>query len=233
MTEITRIRSEYLRRAREIPRDFYAWNHPVNQFFHCQTYRASIAALVRTNLFPLDGRTVADIGCGSGTWLLEFAQWGADAQDLAGVDLDENRIAKARRKLTAADLYEGDAQDLPWSAASFDLVTQFTLFTSVLEPAVKRQIATEMIRVLKPDGVILWYDFRFSNPENPNVRGIEADEIRSLFPECSVQLKKVTLAPPIARRIVPVSWTLALLLEKFQFLCTHYLAIINKQCRIR
>jgi SAM-dependent methyltransferase len=226
--EISRIRAEQVRRAREIPPGFYGWNHPVNQFFHCQVYRACIAALVRAHLFPLDDRSVADVGCGTGTWLLEFAQWGADSAHLAGIDLDENRVAQACRRLPGADLHAGDAQHLPWPDSSFDLVSQFTLFTSILEPSVKARIAAEMVRVTKPGGLILWYDFRFNNPHNPNVRGIEAGEIRSLFPGCSVRLERVTLAPPLARRVVPISYTLALLLDHLPFLRTHYLGSIRK-----
>jgi len=66
------------------------------------------------------------------------------------------------------------------------VVSQFTLFTSILSEPMKNRMAAEMIRVLKPGGVILWYDFRFNNPRNQNVRGIESPEITSLFPGCSV-----------------------------------------------
>jgi len=85
-----------------------------------------------------------------------------------------------------------------------------------------------MRRVLEPGGVILWYDFRYDNPRNPHVRGIGAREIRSLFPGCTVRLRRVTLAPPIARRLVPFSWTVAYLVEKLPLLRTHYLGVIYK-----
>jgi hypothetical protein len=39
----------------------------------------------------------------------------------------------------------------------------------------------------------------------------------------------VTLAPPIGRRSVPVSWIGSLLLEKLTVLNTHYLGLIRKQ----
>ncbi len=226
--EVARIHAEKTRRSREIPAGFYGWNHPVNQFFHYRICQTGIAALVRANLFPLDARAIADIGCGAGSWLLEFAQWGADPAQMAGMDLDEGRIFRARRRLPSADLRCGDAQHLPWPDCSFDLVSQFTLFTSILSASMKSRIAAEMIRVLKPEGAILWYDFRFNNPGNPNVRGIDAAEIRSLFSGCGVTLQKVTLAPPLARRIVPVSWTAALLLEQAPFLRTHYFGVIRK-----
>ncbi|HLG98205.1 MAG TPA: class I SAM-dependent methyltransferase [Bryobacteraceae bacterium] len=176
-------------------------------------------------MFPLDGRKVLDAGCGAGVWLLEFAQWGAD--QLHGVDLDPLRLEIAARRLPAADLRCGDIAHLDWPDQSFDLVSQFTVFTSILDPSIRRRAAAEMLRVLKPDGAVLWYDFRFNNPANRNVRGIEAAEIRDLFPRCRVRLRRVTLAPPLARRIVPLTWTGASLLEQVPWLRTHYVALIQ------
>jgi len=226
--EVARLAAEYRRRAERIPPDFYGWRRPVNQFAFCQTLRASIGALVEAGCFPFDRRRIADIGCGSGKWLLEFVQWGADPLNLAGIDLDERRVEEARSRLPTADLRVGHAGRLPWPAESFDLVTQFTLFTSVLNPVVKQSIAREMLRILKPGGAVLWYDFAVNNPHNPNVRGIGAREIRSLFAGCTIRLRRTELAPPLARLVVPVSWMLGLLLEKVWFLRTHYLGVFRK-----
>jgi SAM-dependent methyltransferase len=226
-SEIQRIRAEYERRKREVPRDFYSWGRSPNCFHHTQLVRAAIAELTRENMFPLENRRVADIGCGTGRWLLEFAQW--DANDLHGIDLDEFQIQRAKQRFPLADLHAGDARRLPWEDNSFDLVSQFTLFTSILSETVKKQIAQEMVRVLKPCGVIVWFDFRFDNPRNRSVRGIGSDEIHSLFPDCAIRLRRVTLAPPLARLVVPISWIAASLLEKVPLLRTHNLGIIRKR----
>jgi SAM-dependent methyltransferase len=229
--EIARIRAEYERRRREIPADFYSWSRDVNFFYHSQIARASIRALREAGRYPLNGCKVLDAGCGSGAWLLEFAQWGAD--QLHGLDLDPGRLDIAARMLPGADLRCGDARALPWPDECFDLVSQFTMFTSILDADVKRSVAGEMLRVLKRDGMMLWYDFRINNPANRNVRGIEAAEIRSLFPGCDVTLKRTTLAPPIARRIVPVTWIGALLLEQIPWLRTHYVAVIRRSAAVK
>jgi SAM-dependent methyltransferase len=225
-SEIERIRVEYARRKREIPETFYGWDRVANCFTHTQLIRDCIAGLTEAGRFPLDGGSVADIGCGSGTWLLEFAQWGAT--NLYGIDLDESRIGRAKAGFPSANVSGGDARSLPWKDRSFDLVSQFTLFSSILNSVVKTQIAQEMWRVLKPGGVILWFDLRVNNPRNANVRGVHAGEIRSLFPDASIWLRPVVLAPPIARRIVPISWIAASLLEKIPALRTHYLGIFRK-----
>lgn len=54
--------------------------------------------------------------------------------------------------------------------------------------ALKQQMAQEMLRVTKPKGTILWLDFFFSNPQNPDVRLIRLKEIRTLFPNYALAL---------------------------------------------
>jgi hypothetical protein len=85
-----------------------------------------------------------------------------------------------------------------------------------------------MLRVVKPTGLILWYDFFFDNPKNVNVRGIAGREIQRLFPGCSVKLQRVTLAPPLTRRLAARSWLACSLLEAIPLLRTHLLGVIRK-----
>jgi ubiquinone/menaquinone biosynthesis C-methylase UbiE len=225
----TRILMEYERRTREIPDGFYCWSRPVNLLMHHQIVRSCITLLRGASKFPLNGSRVADVGCGAGTWLLEFIQWGADPHNLAGIDLMPSRINEARQRIPHADLRVGQAAELPWPDKSCDLVTQFTVFSSMLEPAMKQAVAAEMLRVLKPGGVILWFDFRVNNPSNSSVRGIRAREIRELFAGCQIQLVPAILAPPLARLIADWSLPLAELLHAVPFLRTHYTGLIRKR----
>lgn len=227
-SEAARIRAEYERRDREIPADFYSWSRPANLLMHQQTLRSCIRLLKRAGMFPLNGRRVADIGCGGGTWLLEFVQWGADPADLSGIDLMPDRLNRARRRIPQADLRLGNASELPWPDESFDLLTQFMLFMNVFDPALKRAIANEMLRVLKPRGAMLWFDLRISNPRNPQAKGIGAAEIRSLFPDCKIELAPALLAPPLGRLIAEWGWPLAEALHALPFLRTHYAGLIRK-----
>jgi hypothetical protein len=98
----------------------------------------------------------------------------------------------------------------------------------VLDEAVRRNLAAEMLRVLKPGGLIVWYDF-WLNPSNRQTRGIRPAEIRRLFPGCAFDFRKITLAPPLARRVVPLSWLAACLLEKMRVFNSHYLVGIRKK----
>lgn len=235
--EAERIRTEYQRRAQEIPPDFYALGQQVNLFRYQQYSRALLQMLNSAGLMPLNNKKILDVGCGSGQLLVDLESWGARRENLAGIDLIESRVFCARIRLgpshetagLGADIRIGNASILPWSRASFDIVNQSIAFTSIIDDDMKKAVAAEMLRLLKPGGVVIWYDFLFDNPRNASVRGIRAREIRSLFPECTVKLKRITLAPPVARRLVPLSWILALVLEKMAFFNTHYLGIICKR----
>ncbi|MCB1056471.1 MAG: class I SAM-dependent methyltransferase [Acidobacteria bacterium] len=222
--ELERIRTEYERRRREIPEDFYALHKRANLFLRHGQERALRDGLDRAGWLPLGERRVLEVGCGEGAWLGIFERLGAVPEALAGIELDPERAAVCRQKHPAATIEVGDAGQLPWPDASFDLVFQSTLFTSILDAGTRQRVAAEMLRVLRPGGLLVWYDFAFDNPRNPNVRGVGAGELRRLFPGCSWTLRRVTLAPPLARRLVPRSWTLATLLEGLRLFNTHTLA---------
>jgi hypothetical protein len=92
----------------------------------------------------------------------------------------------------------------------------------------KARIAREMLSALESKGAILWYDFHVNNPVNPNVRGIHRDEIAQLFPGCKIHLQRITLAPPIGRRVARISPALYGVLSWIKPLCSHYLGFIRK-----
>ena len=77
------------------------------------------------------------------------------------------------------------------------------MLSSILDDGVRHAIASEMLRVLRPGGAVLWYDIRVDNPDNPDVRRVARDEIEALFPGCRVALTRATLAPPLTRLLAP------------------------------
>jgi hypothetical protein len=104
----------------------------------------------------------------------------------------------------------------------------FTVFTSILDPKMATNIAGEIARVLRPSAAILWYDFRFNNPFNHHVRGMTRKSISQLFPEFHFQLKPITLLPPLARRMGPMTHFFYPPLARLPFLRTHYLGLLTK-----
>lgn len=86
-----------------------------------------------------------------------------------------------------------------------------------------------MLRVVKKTGLIIWYDFFVDNPWNQNVRGVRKTEIARLFPNCSIELERVSLVLPLAKFLAPWSWSACHLLSRLRLLNTHYLGLIQKK----
>jgi hypothetical protein len=107
-----------------------------------------------------------------------------------------------------------------------------TVFSSLLDAAFQQRLADAMWRWLRPGGAVLWYDFTVDNPRNPDVRGVPLARIRRLFPQGALQARRVTLAPPIARRVVRLHPALYTVFNTVPALRTHVLAWIAKPTQV-
>jgi SAM-dependent methyltransferase len=191
--------------------------------------RHVLRLLDRYRMMPLAGKKILEVGCGTGKWLRDLVAWGADPELLFGVELLEASVARARRLCPGTVTIEcGSAASLSFPAQSFDIVLQATMFTSVLDGVMRQAIAAEMLRVLRPGGLIIWYDFFFKNPRHSYVRPVTRAEIQTLFPGCSLDLRRVSLAPPLARLLAPRAWPVCSVLSRISPLCTHYLGAIRR-----
>ena len=226
ITERTRIEQAYAKRKGIPPESFFDISH---LFIIQERERQTLKILKRYNTVPLYNSVILEIGCGNGGWIRDFIKWGAQPQNIFGIDLLFDRVIEAKR-LSPKDVHVslGDATNLSFRDSSFDLILQSTVFTSVLDFTIKQEIANEMIRLLKTNGIILWYDFHMNNPSNPDVRGITKKEIKKLFPGCQIKLLRVTLAPPIVRWLASYSVLACSILERFKILNTHYLGVIQR-----
>jgi SAM-dependent methyltransferase len=113
------------------------------------------------------GGRVLDLACGTGTLALMIA--GSNPElSVAGVDGDPHVLRRARAKAHAAgigiDFDQGFSTELPYPDASFDAVVS-TLFFHHLDRADKERTATEIARVLKPDGSLHVADW--GKPSDP------------------------------------------------------------------
>lgn len=227
--EVERIRAAYARRALSVPRSRYSYFNPAHVYWMQQRERDLLRALIHAGWSDLREKRILEVGCGDGDVLRRFIAYGAQPQHLAGVDLLADQIEAAARLSPSIEFRCANAEHLPFGDERFDLVCQFTVFTSILDGTMRREVAREMLRVLRPDGLLLWYDFHLNNPHNPDVRGVTRREIRTLFKGCTIELRRVTLAPPVARRLAPWSVGACYLLEKVPWLCSHYLGVIRKR----
>lgn len=178
----------------------------------------------------LTARRVLEVGCGDGGNLLDLLRGGCAPERLTGVERLPERAALARSRLPAAcRVVCGDAQDLGPEAAGQDLVLLFTVMSSVLDPAERTRLADRVWQLLAPGGAVLLYDFTLDNPRNPAVRGVRPAEWRRWWPHAERRIeRRLTLAPPIARRLGRATpWAYGLL-SAVPGLCLHRLVAVTK-----
>jgi ubiquinone/menaquinone biosynthesis C-methylase UbiE len=223
--EVERIVERYERRKYQSGTRYSRFNAEVIAATQ-ERQRALVSLLKENQISGLDGVDVLEVGCGSGGNLQELLLLGAQPEHLVGNDLLSDRLEDARHRLPqSVRLYPGDASALQFGAASFDIVYQSTVFSSILDDGLQTQLAEAMWRWVRPGGGVLWYDFIVNNPSNPDVRGVPLRRVRELFPQGQIDVRRVTLAPPISRRVHPV---LRKLLNAVPLLRTHILAFLRK-----
>jgi SAM-dependent methyltransferase len=202
-TELERIRAEYEARdaATTSP---YRWDNPAYVAYVQIVERALLKAF-RDAGVRLEGARVLDVGAGSGYFLHRLQEYGAGKAH--GIDLMEERVAEGRRRYPTLDLRTGSATDLPYGDGEFDLVTQFTCLSSILDDDVRLAVAREMRRVGR--GWVLSFDMRGmkvpslrrrpAEQSTPTV-GIDEDELRRLFGAPTL-LRRAALPFEIAERL--------------------------------
>jgi SAM-dependent methyltransferase len=191
---------------------------------------SGIVDIIRSNCgLPPQDLKLVDLGCGTGGNLLDFLRIGFAPENLVGLELLDDRVSAARNLLPASlKVVGGDAVVAPIADASVDIVFQSVVFSSLLSDDFQVQMANAMWRWVKPGGGVLWYDFVYNNPKNADVRGVPLSRIKALFPDAKITAARVTLAPPIARRIARMGHFPHHLLHAIPFLRTHLLVWIEK-----
>ncbi|MEK6805943.1 MAG: class I SAM-dependent methyltransferase [Pseudomonadota bacterium] len=228
-TEIEQIADRYARRTLSVG-ERYARLRPEIVAGVQERQRALAALLRKQSIAELSKTTVLEVGCGAGSNLLELLLLGAHPENLAGNELLPERLHQARRMLPeAVRLHSGDASTLQFAPDSFDIVYQSTMFSSILDDTLQQHLAECMWRWVRPGGGVLWYDFIYNNPSNPDVRGIPLKRVRQLFPDGKLARTRVTLAPPISRRVTRVHPALYGVFNLLPILRSHVLCFIQKK----
>lgn len=228
MTDQDRVRAEYARRAvRPELQNAYSLFNPAHLYMIQSRQRDTLRLLKQVGVTSLAGKRILEVGCGNGGVLAEYLSYEANPQLIYGIELLPDRLQMAYTRNPAIGVAVADGSQLPFPTARIDVALQYTVFSSVLEHDLKEQIASEMIRVVKPGGVIIWYDF-WLNPTNPQTHGVRLAEVRRLFPGCQLTVHRITLAPPLTRRLIRFGSLFCTLLEFTRLLNTHLLIGIRR-----
>jgi ubiquinone/menaquinone biosynthesis C-methylase UbiE len=176
---------------------------------------------------------VLDVGCGDGASLWLLLRLGFQPSNLVGVDIQEERILKARARHPHMAFECADATCLRFKDGSFDMVMESTMFIHATEDMLARGIAEEMMRVTKVGGILLLSDWRYAKPRNPHYKAVTVRRISDLF-----QVGKRTtvghafrgsLLPPVGRLLSGYCSSAYFLLQKVApFLAGHVVTILRK-----
>ena len=223
------VKGRYSRRNNPSVTALYDPLNPAVYMGQQEKQRALVRWIKQSGLAPVMDKKVLEIGCGSGGNLLELMRLGFLPENLIGNELLEERSLIARHTLPEAiKIITGDASSLKLPENSFDVVFQSTVFTSILDDDFQKKLAARMWAMVKPGGGILWYDFIYNNPRNPDVRGVPVKRIQVLFPKAKINVNSLTLAPPISRRVTRINPYIYTIFNVFPFLRTHVLCWIQK-----
>lgn len=229
MHETERIQRRYEERDASVAlTGFWSLGNPAVLHAAQERERCVLTALT-ARAIDLRALRVLDVGCGLGLEYPNYLRWGVEAANVVGIDLSHTRLTHAARRF-GMPVVQASGAALPFADASFDLVVQNVVFSSIVDDTMRRATAAEMLRVLRPSGHVLWYDAFRSRGHDPHFRNVPRAEVCALFAGIDWSFATLTSDIGIAVRAHRWlgGWSLPLL-DTCRVLRTHLLGLGGKR----
>ncbi|MBU0991882.1 MAG: class I SAM-dependent methyltransferase [Proteobacteria bacterium] len=111
---------------------------------------------------------VLDVGCGYGRTLNELYEKGF--QSLHGIDFSLKMIERGLSLFPHLDISQHSKPHLPYPDNSFDAVILLAVLTCITEDEAQENLIQEILRILKPKGVLYINDFLLNHDERNRTR---------------------------------------------------------------
>lgn len=179
---------------------------------------------------------VLDVGCGEGDSVWTLLRLGFQASNVSGVDIQREKIARAKASNPAVNFECADATRLGFQDETFDIAMESMMFLQLTDDDIARRIAAEMIRVTRPGGILLVSDWRYSKPGSSEFKGVSTRRIADLY-----QVGRKTevckrfrgpLVPPVGRFVSKYCSPAYFAIQAvFPFLAGHVVTVLRKRER--
>ncbi|HEX8786462.1 MAG TPA: class I SAM-dependent methyltransferase [Telluria sp.] len=177
-----------------------AWHRQDMLLREADRARALAALLPVTVGSDLSAMRAIDVGCGHGDFVRQLIAWGANPACLAGTELQPDRLEHARLHTAPGVRWHLGTLDV-FPDNSADLVSASTVFSTILDDDLRRALAGDMWRVLRPGGWALIFDLRYNSARNRSIRKVTDVELLRFWPAEQRHYRTLVLAPPLARAL--------------------------------
>ena len=227
-SEANEIIERYKRRSKKDKADFYNIATPSCMMSSLEKEKRTIRILAKNFGCNFVNKKFLEVGCGTGTNLCNLISWGEHPENLFGNDIFEPSLQTARQRLPqTVSLQQGNFLDCKYDDQAFDVILFSTVLSSILDEDFQIECLKRSYNLLKPNGIVLLYDFQFDNPWNKDVKGIHLKKLKQAIPWSHTAFSRVTLCPPLARKL-EFSPFLIKMLTACKFLNTHVIGFFKK-----
>jgi SAM-dependent methyltransferase len=180
--------------------------------------------LFRRKGWPIDGKAVLDVGCGTGFFVDHWLQNGAAR--ITGIDVTEVSVERLKKRFPKAEFVLADVSEPGLDVkGTFDYVSIFDVLYHIVDDKRFEQAVANLSRLCRPGSRVIITDMfgRRTVEVVKHVRNRSLDRYQEIFSKNGFELLEMkplffTLMPPSRVASRPVYWAGTLAWEALTFL---------------